>query len=106
MVHDRSAEKKLKIAEHVSDEESKENEAGYRHDGLLPDRGFVESRHFHQLRIRDYGTHDDCYLSSGCALSRLALRVFWLRAIALALRVRPEGLGKQNILTENEPGDL
>jgi len=46
------------------------------------------------------------FASSGCALSRLALRVFWLRAIALALRVRPEGLGKQNILTENEPGDL
>ena len=64
VVHDFCAKKNLKIAEHVRNQESEENQAGYRHDGLLADRGFVKSRHFRQLRISKYSAHgNDCRLS-------------------------------------------
>ena len=45
MVHDGRTQENLKIAEHVRNQESEEKQTSYGHNGLLADRGFVESRH-------------------------------------------------------------
>ena len=56
MVHNGSAQEDLKISKHVRNQEPEQDQASHGHDGLLPDRGFVESRYSHQLRMSDYGT--------------------------------------------------
>ena len=44
VVHDLTSEENLKIAEHVENQESEQNETGDCHDRFLADRGVVESR--------------------------------------------------------------
>jgi hypothetical protein len=44
VVHHFAAEKNLKVAQHVEDQKSKQDQTGDRHDRLLANRGVVESR--------------------------------------------------------------
>ena len=58
VIHDFPAEKELKIAEHVRDQETEEDQSRDRHDRLLADGRVIKAGDSIQASSRKYGAHE------------------------------------------------